>query len=419
MTAYPILDTIPHPEQKRLALQVKPAAERALRRGHPWVFEDAIRKQSHNGQTGDLAVIFDQKQRFLAIGLYDPDSPIRIKVLHHGKPATIDHGWFAAAVSTAAAHRAVLQQTDTTGHRLIHGENDGLPGLIVDRYAQTLVIKLYSAAWIPHLHELLPGLDAVGGWERVVLRLSRATASALEDTIELYDGQMLRGDPPAESIIFQENGLLFAADVVRGHKTGFFFDQRDNRQTVGALACGKRVLDVFAYTGGFSVYAAAGGASHVVSMDISQPALEAARHNFTLNQHQPGVSQTQHSIMVTDAFDGMEMLRQDGERFDMIIVDPPAFAKRKDEIPGARAAYQRLVETALPLLSSDGHLVMASCSSRISAPDFYELVQSTVQRQGYSTHDVQHHGHALDHPVGFPEGRYLKCWIAQIRHSTN
>jgi 23S rRNA (cytosine1962-C5)-methyltransferase len=277
------LDALPRASDRRIALQVTPAAERALRGGHPWVFDQAIVKQSHAGQPGDLAVIFDGKRRFLAIGLYDPDSPIRVRVLQHRQPATIDRAWFAGRLQAAAAIRQPLVAQHTTGYRLVHGENDGLPGLIAGRYADTLVVKLYTAAWLPHLRDVVAGLHTVQPFERLVLRLSRNTAASAAP-YGLSDGQTLIGDDPGGPVIFQENGLFFAADVVKGHKTGFFFDQRDNRAEVRARAAGRRVLDVFAYSGGFSVYAAAGGATEVTSLDISAPALADAAANFALNR---------------------------------------------------------------------------------------------------------------------------------------
>nr|MCU0514163.1 class I SAM-dependent rRNA methyltransferase [Anaerolineae bacterium] len=242
---------LPQPGPRRLALHVSPAAEKALRQGHPWLYAESIRRQSHDGQPGDLAVIYDGKERFLGIGLYDPASPLRVKLLQHGQPARIDADWFAAQVQQAAARRAPLAAQGTTGCRLIHGENDGLPGLVVDRYGATLVLKLYAAVWPPHLRALLPALVALPGVERVVLRLNRQLQAG--EAAGLRDATTLAGTPPAGPVLFTENGLTFAVDVLRGHKTGFFCDQRDNRAQVRALAAGRQVLDVFAYVGAFAL----------------------------------------------------------------------------------------------------------------------------------------------------------------------
>jgi 23S rRNA (cytosine1962-C5)-methyltransferase len=407
-----ILDALPRAADKRIALQVTPAAERALRGGHPWLFDQAIVKQSHAGQPGDLAVIFDGRRRFLAIGLYDPDSAIRVRILQHLQPATIDGAWFVERLHAAAAIRQPLSAQHTTGYRLVHGENDGLPGLIVGRYADTLVVKLYTAAWLPHLRDIVAGLQTVRPFERLVLRLSRNLETRTA-SYGLADGQTLIGDDPGGPVIFQENGLFFAADVVHGHKTGFFFDQRDNRAEVRARSAGRRVLDVFAYTGGFSVYAAAGGATEVTSLDVSAPALEAAAANFALNQADANVSAARLITQAGDAFDGLERLHAAGQTFDMVIVDPPSFAKSAAEVERALAAYARLMRLALSVLGGKGSvLVMASCSSRVTPADFFNTVERTASDVGRSFTGVLHTGHALDHPVGFAEGEYLKCLFA-------
>ncbi len=278
------LSQLPAPADKRIALRVNSQAERALRQGHPWVFDLSIIEQSHSGAPGDLAVIFDNKRRFLAIGLYDPTSSIRVRILQHHKPATINADWFQDKLTSAANIRAPLKETDTTGYRLVHGENDGLPGLIIDRYAETLVLKLYTPAWIPHLKEFCSALAQVNPHERLILRLNRSLLKQTEFLFGLNDGMTLSGPTQDDLILFRENGLTFECDPIHGQKTGFFLDQRDNRARVEKLSKGKSVLNVFAYTGGFSVYAARGGAKQVVSVDISAPAIEAAVRNMDIQQ---------------------------------------------------------------------------------------------------------------------------------------
>ncbi|MEM7119595.1 MAG: class I SAM-dependent rRNA methyltransferase, partial [Chloroflexota bacterium] len=295
--------------RKRLALRVTPAAERAIRSGHPWLFAEAIVKQSHNGRSGDLAVIFDRKKRFLAVGLYDPASPIRVRILQQGKAAKIDEEWFRERVKTAVSHRIPHFDDLTTGYRLIHGENDGLPGLVVDRYDRTLVIKLYTAAWVPHLEPFLDALTAVGFRkpQRILLRLSRSVAEQTDDLHGLRNGSYLLGKAVG-AVTFLENGLRFEADIKQGQKTGFFLDQRDNRARVEQLARSKSVLNVFSYTGGFSLYAARGGAKRVVSLDLSQPALATAVRNFKLNNHIKAVANADHELMIGDAFRSLTQL---------------------------------------------------------------------------------------------------------------
>jgi 23S rRNA (cytosine1962-C5)-methyltransferase len=422
-----ILDTLPRPSDRRLALRVTPEAQRALRQGHPWLFDRAIVSQSAAGQPGDLAVVFDDRRRFLAIGLYDPASPIRVRVLQHGAPAIIDAAFFAGRLAAAAARRAPLLGDGggvrlparptggaTTGYRLVHGEGDGLPGLVIDRYDRVLVLKLYSAAWLPHLRAVLAGLDSVAPADAVVLRLSRAVQRDSAALHGLIDGMTLAGELAANPVVFRENGLRFEADVLHGQKTGFFLDQRENRARVEGLAAGRETLNVFAYTGGFSLYAARGGASSVVSLDISAPALVAARRNFDLNRALPGVAAARHELLVEDAFSALARLARDGRRFDLVVVDPPAFAKQQSEIPAALSAYQRLAGLALGVLRPGGSLVMASCSSRVSADDFFAAVHRGAARAGRALHEFDHTGHPIDHPIGLPEGAYLKCLYTRL-----
>lgn len=400
------------PAEKRLAVRVTPAAQRSLRAGHPWVFDHAVQSVSTEGRAGDLAVIFDEYRRFLAVGLYDPHSPIRIRVLQQGTPATIDEQWLSGRLEAAAARRAPLSGTETDGYRLVHGENDGLPGLVIDRYAETLVVKLYTLAWLPWLPALIRALVAIQPYDALVLRLSRDVASDSGRLYGLKDGATLSGRPPAERVRFRENGLLFAADVLHGQKTGFFLDQRDNRARVRELARGRRVLNAFAYSGGFSVYAAAGGASSVVSLDLSEAALADAVLNFELNRSLPAVAACRHTTLAGDAFDALADLRRSGARFDLVIADPPAFAKRESEVERALESYARLTKLVLAATQPGGTVVLASCSSRVAESDFFATVNQAAVAVRRPLREIERTGHALDHPVGFPEGAYLKCLFA-------
>lgn len=408
------LPTLPAPGEKRLALRVRPAAERALRRGHPWLYAEAIEQQNHEGQPGDLGVVFDRKRRFLAIGLYDPLSPIRLRVLQHGSPAPINGDWFAERLAASIARRQPLQRDPlTSGYRLVHGENDGLPGLVIDRYDLSYVVKVYTAAWVPHLRALLLALRELVSPRRVVLRLSRDVAEQPAFLYGLRSGQILLGPALRGPVLFRENGLQFAADVVAGQKTGFFFDHRDNRALVERLAGGKSVLNVFAYTGAFSLYAARGGATAVVSADLSQPALAAALHNFALNQDNDLVAAATHDVLVGDAFQTLHTLDRSRRRLDMVIVDPPSFARNQADVPRALAAYRRLVSSALGVLRPGGTLVMASCTARVTAETYYETVREQAAAEGRPLEELERTGHPLDHPVTFPEGAYLKCLFAR------
>lgn len=403
------LDALPRPGSRRLAVRVTSDATRHVAAGHPWVYDDSITSVSHEGAPGDLAVIFDRNRQFLAIGLWDPHSPIRIKVLHHGRPATIDEAWWAARVDTAIARRAsIVDRGDTTAYRVIHGENDGFPGLVLDRYDRTLVLKLYSESWIPHLATLAPVLDRALAPERVLVRFAR-TVGARRGLVE---GQPLLGPPVDGPVRFLEHGLTFEADVVAGQKTGHFLDQRDNRAKVARASKGTRVLDVFACTGGFSVHAAAGGASTVVSVDQSPGALATAERNMAHNRGLATVRHCDHTTIAGDAFDVMARLHRRGEVFDIVVVDPPSFAQRQSSVDRAIAAYARLTRLAVPLLAPDGLLVQASCSSRVPSDRFVETVLRAAREAGRPLREIERTGHPADHPIGFTEGAYLKALFA-------
>jgi 23S rRNA (cytosine1962-C5)-methyltransferase len=394
----------------RLRLRITAAAETIVRAGHPWLFADSIHEANRVGQVGELAVIFDRKDKFLAIGLFDPDSPIRVRILHAGKPATIDSAWWQARLEQALAIRRNLFNTQTTGYRLIHGESDGWPGLVLDRYGATLVLKLYTAAWLPRLDEILALFREKIPCERIILRLSRNIQSAAEDrALSRHDGEIVFSKH-AETvlgapIIFLENGLRFEAEVVRGQKTGFFLDQRENRLEVETLARGRRMLNAFSFSGGFSVYATRGGATSVTDLDISAHALESAKRNVALSQNFQSVAACQHEIVQADAF---EWLAVGADKFDLIVLDPPSLAKRATEREGAIRAYERLNSLGIAKLARDGILVAGSCSAHVSAVDFFDAVRRTAIKSGRKFTELKTLQHPPDHPATFKEAEYLK-----------
>ena len=392
----------PFPDPARLATRLTPQGERILRSGHPWLFDGAVEQVKGPGRPGDLAVIFDRKKdRFAGIGLYDPASPIRVRVLHQGGPVRIDADWFAARLQAARKLRLPLLKKNTDGYRLVHGENDGLPGLVVDVYAGVAVVKLYSAVWYPYLDVLLPLIQRTAKAATVVLRLARV----VDPVGDLTDGALLAGTLEAPEVTFREHNLKFLSHVVDGHKTGFFLDHRHNRKRVGELAEGQDVLDVFSYAGGFTVHALAGGAYRVVSLDISAPALELARLNVALNFGED----PRHEVVVGDAFQELERIARRREEFGIVVVDPPSFAKREKEVRGALDAYRRINTLAVPLVKPGGILLAASCSARVSADDFFATVEKVLKRSGRGYSLLERTFHDVDHPIGFAEGVYLKA----------
>lgn len=394
----------------RIAIKVKPSVEKIIRKGHPWLFENGITKVSKEGKAGDLAIIFDNKKnKFLAIGLYDPYSPIRVKILQSNQSATINEAWFESKIQTAYDKRLPLLQTETNSYRLIYGENDGLPSLIADVYDDVLVLKIYSLIWLRYLDVLQPILLKISQCKTLVLRLSRNVEQQKTELNGLYNGQVLHGVLENETIIFTEHGLKFQANVIKGHKTGYFLDHRHNRKKVGELAKGKTVLDVFSYAGGFSVHALAGGAKEVVSLDISKQALALSKENAALNPHRGT-----HKTMAVDAFEGLENLRQAGKKFDVVIIDPPSFAKKDTEKERALKSYGRLAKLGVQLVAKNGILLLASCSSRVTADDFFETVLPIVQNSKRPFHITEKTFHDIDHPITFREGAYLKSIYLQF-----
>lgn len=393
------------PAQERLAIRLKPAAERMVRKQHPWVFEASITKQNKEGKVGDLAIIFDQKKnKFLALGLYDPSSPIRVKLLQFHSSATIDEQWFEERIQQAYDKRLPLLATDTNSYRLLYGENDGLPGFVTDVYNRVAVVKLYSLIWLPYLSVILPIILKITQCDTLVLRLSRNVQRETALLQGLEDGQVLYGQLQNPVVVFREHGVRFSANVVAGHKTGYFLDHRHNRKRVGELAKDKRVLDIFSYAGGFSVHALCGGAKEVYSLDISAQALETAQQNALLNLPKPAL----HTI-AKDAFVAMEELQQQRKHFELVVVDPPSFAKKASEVPGALRSYERLANLAIPLVEKQGILVLASCSSRVTADDFFAVAERALQKSGRRFQEQERSFHDIDHPIGIPEGAYLKC----------
>ena len=401
--------TLPAKSIDKIAIKLKPKAETLVKKGHPWVFESSIVKQNKEGNSGDLAVIFDQrKNQFLAVGFYDPNSPIRIKILQANQSATINADWFSTKVQEAYNKRIPLLQTDTNSYRLIYGENDNLPSLIADVYDHVLVVKLYASFWFFHLAAILPALIEVSKAKTTVLRLSRNVQKE-KNEFGFTDGQILDGELEKEVIVFKEHGVNFSANVIHGHKTGYFLDHRANRKKVGELSKNKRVLDVFSYAGGFSVHALVGGAKEVTSLDISAPALEIAQSNAQLNSFSG-----KHKVIVGDAFEEMTLLAKANKRFDIVVIDPPSFAKSAAEVNKALASYRKLTQLGLRLVRKNGTLVLASCSSRVTADDFFELVEETLQINNTNYEILETTQHDIDHPISFPEGAYLKCMYIKI-----
>ncbi len=392
-------------------------AQPFLRQRHPWLFEDSIVRLSRPGEAGDVAVLFDESgKNVLGAGLFDPASPVRVRVLAHGPAARpVGPGLFAELAAEAAVLRLGKCPIETDAYRLINGDSDLFPGLVADRYGDALAVKVYSAAWLPHLGDVVEAIAGANpGLKRMALRLSRELQK-MEGGLE--DGTLL-GDPDWDGMVhFRENGLLFEADVRSGQKTGFFLDQRDNRARVEKLSRGVSVLNLFSYSGGFSLYAARGGAKEVCSVDFNKHAIAACDAHFKLNSAIENIARCRHEGIAGDAFEVMENLFRAGRRFGVVVVDPPSFAKSGKDCANALRAYARLARGALKLVTPGGMLVFASCSSRVRSDELFDLIKSTAADGGFRLEERDRTFHAFDHPARFRESEYLKCLYAEVRPS--
>lgn len=392
-----------------IKLELKPGLGRHLRAGHPWVFKKGLDNPPRL-PAGSVVDLVDEG-RFVARGYYDPLSAIAVRVLTLDPKETIDPAFFRRKISACHLLRQqVCDLRDTDAYRLVHGEGDGLPGVIVDLYAGYAVVKLYSAGLTPYraliveaLREAVPGLLGVLGRDEVVRDDDPDEARGT--------GRVLWGKEPPERVQIQEHGAKFLVDVWRGQKTGFFLDQRENRFLIRRLAKDRDVLNCFCFSGGFSVNAALGGAKSVFSVDQDEEAIALASENFTLN----GLDAAKFDFLAADVFTLLDSFKQEGRTFDLLILDPPAFAKSQKAVESAIDGYASLNRQALALLRPGGLLVTCSCSARVGPDDFLGAVREAGHKTGVDLRLVEERYQSPDHPIRleFPEGRYLKFLILQ------
>ncbi len=317
-------------------------------------------------------------------------------------------------LETALGLRRDLFDAQTTGWRVINGENDGIPGLVLDRYDNTFVVKIYTAAWLPRLEEMAGLFRAALPVERMILRMSRNIQATAEQNFSSRDGAMLFGTPVAGRVVFLESGLRFEAEVVRGQKTGFFLDQRENRRHVEMLARHRAVLNAFSFSGGFSLYAARGGAASVTNLDLSPHSLAGVERNSRLNESVAAISHCKRHAIQADAFEWLDADAKTAKKFGLVILDPPSLAKRESERDGAIRAYEKLATQGIARLERGGILVAASCSAHVTAEEFFEAVRRAAAKSGRKFQERQRTGHASDHPARFKEMEYLKAIYLEV-----
>jgi 23S rRNA (cytosine1962-C5)-methyltransferase len=396
-------------------LTLHPGKEKSVLRRHPWLFSGSIAQLDGRARPGDTVDVVSHEGRPLARAAWSPASQIRARVWSFDADETIDHAFFKRRVAAAVARRAALPElAGQQGLRLIHAESDGLPGVIADRYGDTVVVQLTTAGADKWRAAIADSLQKATGCARIYER-SDVEVRSLEG-LEPVTG-WLHGTESDDELVIEENGVNMAVDFLAGHKTGFYLDQRENRRRVAELATDRRVLNCFCYTAGFSLQALAGGAREVVSMDSSGPALATARHNLALN---PRLDSSRATWLEADVFAELRNMRGAGESYDLIVLDPPKFAHTAAHAERAARAYKDINLSALRLLAPGGFLMTYSCSGGVSAELFQKIVAGAALDAGASTkmtaRIVQRLQGAADHPVdlAFPEGEYLKGLLLQV-----
>ena len=385
--------------------------DRSLFRRHPWIFAGSVERLAGKARPGDTVEVVSSRQQVLAKAAWSPESQIRARVWSFDPNETIDNAFFKRRVAAAVARRGVSPRlTFQQGQRLIHAESDGLPGLIADRYGDTVVVQLTSAGADKWREAIADALVLATGCARIYER-SDSDVRGLEG-LEPRVG-WLRGEAPAGEIVIEEHGVKMAVDIVAGHKTGFYLDQRDNRKLLGELSRDKRVLNCFCYTGGFSLQALAGGATSVISIDSSQPALDRAAANLALNPQLPA---DRAEWRCENVFDELRKLKAANETFDLIILDPPKFAPSASHAERASRAYKDINLLGCKLLAPGGLLMTYSCSGGIGIELFQKIVAGAALDAGRDARIIQRLQGAPDHPIAlaFPEGEYLKGLLLQV-----
>jgi 23S rRNA (cytosine1962-C5)-methyltransferase len=386
------------------SLLLKRGRERSLKRRHPWIFSGAVEKVLGKPQPGDTVRVCDAAGNPLALAAYSPGSQIRARAWSFDPAAAVDEGFLRERLARAIALRERLGVArHTNAMRLVHGESDGLPGLVVDRYADVLVAQFLAAGVERWREGLLDSLMALTGCAAIYER-SDAEVRKLEG-LQPRSG-FVRGNKSASRCPIVEYGLNFRVDVEQGQKTGFFLDQRENRARVRALAAGREVLDGFAYTGGFSIAALAGGAKRVCAIESSSDAVQIARENLAANPLDPA----RVEFAQADVFAHLRLLRDRGARFDLVVLDPPKFAPTAAQAKNAARAYKDINLLAFKLLAPGGLLATFSCSGGVDAALFQSIVAGAAADAQADAKIIERFGAAADHPVAleFPEGEYLK-----------
>ena len=391
-------------------VRLKPGREKPVRRGHPWIFSGAVSAVEGAAVPGGAADVFSHDGTWLARGLLNPGATLQVRIYTQDASQNLDAHFFRSRLDEALAMRERLVQIAgdrTNAWRLVFSESDGLSGLIVDRYAGVLSVQVGTAALVPHLQGILDHLAARTG---LPMHLRIEPDAASREVVDL-SGVRIPGPAAPGRVVIRENGLSFAVDVAGGQKTGFFLDQRENRLRVAAYARGRRVLSAYCYTGAFEVYAASAGAASIIGLDRSEPALELAREQHRLNGTAIPVE-----YRAVDVPEALRRYRDAGERFDLIILDPPRFVASQAQLEKGLRAYKDINLLALKLLAPGGVLATFSCSGLVSAEDFRMMLGWAESDAGRRVRLCERLAQPADHPglTSFVESDYLKGLIGYV-----
>ena len=390
--------------------QVGPETLHMLKLGHPWIIADRYTKQWPAGKAGELIALVDENQNHLATALYDPKDRIVARILDPGK-IQLTKGWLEGKLSQAKQLRQYANLDQTDAFRWLNGEGDGLPGVTVDCYGDYLMLQLYTPAWDAHLGILTAALQKVFQPQGIYRKLRPQETRALEAKKRTKEySRLIAGNAAPVPLQVKENSLNYLVDLREGLNTGLFPDQRRNRQEVMSRVAGKRVLNLFAFTGAFSVAAAAAGAKKVTSIDVSKKYLDIAQENFSINRLNP----KRHEFIIGDVFAELEKMRIQQRNFDIILFDPPSFSTTKKSRFSTHGGTSKLVAATLPLLEPGGLLISSSNHQKVSLDDYLKELRRGALQTGDTLKTIFTSGQPEDFPcsVSFPEGRYLKFVIS-------
>ncbi len=408
-----------------IKLHVDERCEYRLRREMPWIFAKHTDFGKVTPQAGDLVAIYGKRNQCIKVGLYDPASPIPVRIL--GNPCEFNEQYLESRIAEAIAGRAQMGiiSDNTNAIRMISGESEGLPGIVVDAYAGSWVLKVYSACWLPYLRDFIEVLSKICTSPddtlqsacgvlpyRIVLRFGRECLSHFEKA-GFSEASLIFGNDETPYAEFLENGARFHAQIFKGQKTGFFLDQRNNRQLIRSLSEGKKVLDICCYSGGFSINAALGGACAVWSLDGDRHALELVQKHYQINSDNPQIAAAEHVLQKSNMFEWLEKAKSRKNKFDLIIADPPSFASSQAQIATAEKAYMRLFAAAADCLNPRGQILCCSCSSHIGSDKFAQIVRKALLHRTLEA--VDYTGLPADHVARFAEARYLKAWLITVK----